>query len=65
MSDKNDIEKEAILAEQLITHAKDGNMDAFGDLYDIYLPRIYRYCFARVRNTAEAEDLAVEAELTD
>lgn len=60
MSDKNDNEKEAILAEQLITDAQNGNMDAFGDLYDIYLPRIYRYCFARVRNAAEAEDLAEE-----
>ena len=34
--------------------------DAFGELYDRYSPKIYRYIYFKVTNTAEAEDLTAE-----
>ena len=41
----------------LIARAVQGDADAFGDLYERYLARIYRYVFYRVNEVAEAEDL--------
>jgi RNA polymerase sigma-70 factor (ECF subfamily) len=41
----------------LIARAVQGDADAFGDLYERYLARIYRYVFYRVSDVAEAEDL--------
>lgn len=38
--------------------AQRGDPQAFAGLYDAYLPRLYRYCLARVGNAADAEDLA-------
>ena len=32
--------------------------DAFGAIYEAYLPRLYRYCLARLRDPIEAEDAA-------
>jgi RNA polymerase sigma-70 factor (ECF subfamily) len=43
--------------EHLIARAVQGDADAFGDLYERYLARIYRYAFYRVNDVAEAEDL--------
>ncbi|MBI4992337.1 MAG: sigma-70 family RNA polymerase sigma factor [Candidatus Harrisonbacteria bacterium] len=43
-----------------IQRAKGGNKEAFGLLYDHYLPKIYRFIFLKVANRAEAEDLAHE-----
>ena len=60
MTNDSDLLKEANITEKLILAAQNGDMDAFGSLYDMYLPRIYRYCIARVRNAAESEDLSEE-----
>ena len=43
--------------DHLIARAVQGDADAFGDLYEHYLARIYRYVFYRVNDVAEAEDL--------
>ena len=45
---------------ELVSHAASGQQQAMGALYDAYLPRVYRYCLARVGNQADAEDLAEE-----
>jgi RNA polymerase sigma-70 factor (ECF subfamily) len=40
-----------------VDRARKGDQTALADLYDWYMPRIYRYAMARLGNTAEAEDL--------
>jgi RNA polymerase sigma-70 factor (ECF subfamily) len=40
--------------------ATDGDLTAFGILYEHYLDAIYRYIFFRIGNAAEAEDLTEE-----
>lgn len=42
---------------ELVARAIDGDAEAFGDLYERYLDRIYRYVYCRLRNHDEAEDL--------
>jgi RNA polymerase sigma-70 factor (ECF subfamily) len=45
--------------EQLIKKVQQGDKEAFGELYLIYLDRIYRYIFFRVNlDKATAEDLS-------
>ena len=39
---------------------RDRDPDAFGELYDHYAPRIYRYIYFKVTTTTEAEDLTAE-----
>jgi RNA polymerase sigma-70 factor, ECF subfamily len=43
---------------RLVKLAKSGDSDAFGDLYDGYIDRIYRYVYFRVAEVQTAEDLA-------
>jgi RNA polymerase sigma-70 factor (ECF subfamily) len=43
-----------------VDRAREGDQQALGDLYDWYMPRVYRYAVARLGNTAEAEDLTEE-----
>ncbi len=43
--------------ENLVRRAVEGDVEAFGDLYEHYLPEIYRYVFYRVGERQEAEDL--------
>ncbi|OGE84494.1 MAG: hypothetical protein A3B23_02375 [Candidatus Colwellbacteria bacterium RIFCSPLOWO2_01_FULL_48_10] len=43
--------------KQLIERAKGGEGQAFGLLYDHYLPRIYRFVLLKVSHREEAEDL--------
>jgi RNA polymerase sigma-70 factor, ECF subfamily len=40
--------------------AQQGNVKAFGDLYNHYADRVYRYLAFRLRNDDEAEDLTAE-----
>jgi RNA polymerase sigma-70 factor (ECF subfamily) len=42
---------------QLTDRARQGDKEAYGDLYELYLDEIYRYVFYRVSNEADAEDL--------
>ena len=43
-----------------VDRARTGDQSALADLYDWYMPRVYRYAVARVGNVAEAEDLTEE-----
>jgi RNA polymerase sigma-70 factor (ECF subfamily) len=42
---------------ELVASVKDGDVDAFGVLYERYLDRIYRYLRLRIGNDHDAEDL--------
>ena len=44
----------------LVGRATGGDVDAFGDLYSIYLDAIYRYVFYHVRDKMTAEDIVEE-----
>ncbi len=44
--------------QKLVKKAKDGEVEAFGLLYDHYLPKIYRFVLLKVSYREEAEDLA-------
>ena len=44
----------------LVDRARDGESEALGRLYDVYVVRLYRYCLTRVGDETEAEDLAEE-----
>lgn len=43
--------------DALILKAKDGDAESFGTLYDLYMPRIYRFVFLRTHHKEDAEDL--------
>jgi RNA polymerase sigma-70 factor (ECF subfamily) len=42
---------------QLTARARQGDKEAYGDLYELYLDEIYGYIYYRVSNRADAEDL--------
>ena len=42
---------------QLVRQAKAGNSESFGQLYDAYLERIYRFVYFRVEDQQTAEDI--------
>jgi len=44
----------------LVEEAAGGNFSAFGDLYSIYLDKIYRYIFYQVHDKMTAEDITEE-----
>ena len=44
----------------LVNRARDGDPEAFGQLYDRYVDLVYRYVYYRVGTTALAEDLTSE-----
>lgn len=44
----------------LIQKAAGGDIDAFGELYAIYLDRIYRYVFYQINDRMAAEDITEE-----
>lgn len=43
--------------ESLVRRAVAGDADAFADLYETHLNRIFRYCYYRVGSREDAEDL--------
>lgn len=43
--------------QNLIARAKGGESEAFGSLYDFYMPRVYRFVLLKVSRREEAEDL--------
>ncbi|KKU15693.1 hypothetical protein A3I34_01755 [Candidatus Jorgensenbacteria bacterium RIFCSPLOWO2_02_FULL_45_12] len=43
--------------ELLIQKAQRGESEAFGVLYDAYLPKIYRFIYLKVTSKADAEDI--------
>ena len=44
----------------LVEDAASGNFEAFGELYSLYLDRIYRYIFYQVNDRMTAEDITEE-----
>ena len=42
---------------QLVLQAQDGDAEAFGQLYDAYMERIYRFIYFRVDDQQTAEDI--------
>lgn len=42
----------------LVNRAKSGDSEAFAQLYDAYVARVYRYIYFRVTDDAAAEDLS-------
>ena len=44
-----------------VRRAARGDQDAAAVLFDHYYPRLYRYAFARLNNSQDAEDVAAEA----
>jgi len=47
---------EATPDEELVGRAQRGQREAFGALYDRYLPRVYRYCYRLLGSREAAED---------
>ena len=43
--------------QQLVLQAQAGNSQAFGELYDAYMERIYRFVYFRVEDQQTAEDI--------
>lgn len=43
--------------QHLIERAQEGDAQAFGRLYEVYLDSIYRYVYFRISDVAEAEEL--------
>jgi len=50
--------------KQLVSQAKEGDKEAFSQLYDHYFSKIYRYVLFRVSGQEEAEDLTHEVFLS-
>ena len=42
---------------ELVLQAQAGNSEAFGQLYDAYMERIYRFVYFRVEDQQTAEDI--------
>jgi RNA polymerase sigma-70 factor (ECF subfamily) len=45
---------------QLLKNAQDGNAEAFGELYERYAQRVFRFLYAHLSNQQDAEDLTGE-----
>jgi len=48
------------LERETVDRARSGDQQALADLYDWYMPRVYRYAVAHLGNSVEAEDLTEE-----
>jgi RNA polymerase sigma-70 factor (ECF subfamily) len=49
-----------VTEESLLERAKNLDIEALGELYDRYAPKVYAYLYRRLGNTAQAEDLTGE-----
>jgi RNA polymerase sigma-70 factor (ECF subfamily) len=49
---------------ELVDEILGGSVEHFNLLYEAYFPRVYRFALKRLRNTAEAEDVAQEVFMT-
>ena len=47
--------------KNLIKQAKNGNADAFGELYSLYARELYRFALYNLKNTFDAEDAVQNA----
>jgi RNA polymerase sigma-70 factor (ECF subfamily) len=45
---------------ELIKQARQGDTDAFGEIYECYAPAIFRYLYSHLDNRLDAEDLTEE-----
>jgi RNA polymerase sigma-70 factor, ECF subfamily len=54
------LEEQAVSDQQLVKAAKDGDAEAFGELYERYASPVYRFLHAQLQNRQDAEDLAGE-----
>ncbi len=52
-----EVDDEGLRIAALVDLARDGDSEAFGQLYDHYSPAVYRFVFYRVSSRALAEDL--------
>ena len=59
-SPQDDQDPEATRLRALVDLAKDGDNDAFGQLYDHYVTGVFRYIYYRVGSRQLAEDLTSE-----
>jgi len=58
--DSNNTKKSRVLPaneRQLVLQAQDGSSEAFGQRYDAYMERIYRFVYFRVEDQQTAEDI--------
>lgn len=46
--------------ENLVAKAQHGDIRAFAKLYDLYVIRIYRFVYVRIRNREDAQDITSE-----
>jgi RNA polymerase sigma-70 factor, ECF subfamily len=46
-----------LIEDDVLTRAAQGDRDAFGQLYELYIERIYNYVYYRTGNLHDAEDL--------
>jgi RNA polymerase sigma-70 factor (ECF subfamily) len=57
LHDDVDLDRDRVLVER----CQAGDSSAFGDLYSRYYARVYRFCFRRLHDHEEAEDVAQDA----
>ena len=57
-SEQNESERHRLIA--LVELARNGDAEAFGQLYDHYHPSVYRFVYWRTRSSSLAEDLTSE-----
>src|SRR5262245_10683900 len=57
-SEQDEAERTRLIA--LVELARNGDSEAFGQLYDHYHPSIYKFVYYRTRSTTLAEDLTSE-----
>lgn len=56
----SNIGKNSDILAAILAKAKNGEQSAFGELYNLYFKKIYRFIFFRVSHKEVAEDLAEE-----